>query len=93
MPRPCPPEVKPDNYCHNISILGDDFDGSSITMTLQGELHSVEDTAYVNIIDDDVSEYEEVFLLVLRVVNATNKIQIDMGRNVSVVRIRQDCDG
>lgn len=64
-------------------------------MTLQGDgdLHSVENTAYINIVNDHVSEYEEVFLLVLRVVNTTERIQIDMKRNVSIIRIRQDYDG
>ena len=64
-------------------------------MTLHGgrDLHSVEDTAIINIINDHVSEYEEVFLLVLRVVNTTEGVQIEMGRNVSVARIRQDNDG
>ena len=79
-----------DNY---FSILGDDFNDSSITLTLQGQLHLIEKNAYVNIVDDAVSEYEEVFLLVLRVVNATEETQIEVGRNVSVARIRQDNDG
>ena len=64
-------------------------------MTLHGggNLPSVENTALINIVNDHVSEFEEVFLLVLRVVNATEGIQIDMRRNVSVARIRLDDDG
>ena len=48
---------------------------------------------FIDIIDDDISEFPEVFLLVLKVVNATEGLEIEMSRNVSVARIRQDSDG
>ena len=47
----------------------------------------------VDILDDDISELPEVFLLVLKVVNATEGMEIEMDRNISVARIRQDSDG
>ena len=74
-----------------INFKGDDFDDSVITLTLQGQAAGFETTIDVTIIDDDMSEYEEVFLLVLRIVDSTDNV--DIGRNVSIVRIRQDGDG
>ena len=53
----------------------------------------MEKTLQVDILDDDISEHSEVFLLVLKVVNATEGIDIEVERNVSVARIRQDSDG
>ena len=58
-----------------------------------GSLPHVDKTLEVVIVDDVISEHEEVFLLVLKVVHATEGIDIDVERNVSVIRIRQDTDG
>ena len=53
----------------------------------------MEKTVEIDIIDDNISEHPEVFLLVLKIVNTTEGLEIEMGRNVSVARIRQDSDG
>ena len=52
----------------------------------------MEKTVEVDIIDDEISEHPEVFLLVLEVVNTAGGLEIEMERNVSVARIRQDSD-
>ena len=72
---------------------GDDFDATKLTFTLDGRSSRVEKTALIDIVNDAISEYEEVFILVLKVVNATEGIDIRIQRNVSVARIRQDNDG
>ena len=72
---------------------GADFNDEVLTFTLQGGPPSIEKTLQVDILDDDISEHSEVFLLVLKVVNATEGIDIEVERNVSVARIRQDSDG
>ena len=72
--------------------IGEDFNDEVLTCTLQGGTSPVEKTVEVDIIDDDISEHPEVFLLVLKVVNATEGLEIEMERNVSVARIRQDSD-
>ena len=79
-----------------IMLIGVDFNNEVLNCTL--ELHGfgmppVVKSVYIDIIDDEISEYVEVFLLVLKVVNATERLGIAMGRNVSVARIRQDTDG
>ena len=50
-------------------------------------------TLRIDIFDDDISEHAEVFVLVLNVVSATEGLEIESDRNVSVARIRQDSDG
>ena len=75
------------------ACAGADFNDEALTFTLHGGPPSVEKTLQVDILDDDISEHLEVFLLVLRVVNATEGVEIEMNRNVSVARIRQDSDG
>ena len=76
-----------------LHTIGDDFNATAFTFTLDGQSSLVEKTARINIVDDIMSEYEEIFVLVLKVVNATEGIDIDITRNVSVARIRQDSDG
>ena len=53
----------------------------------------MEVTLHIDIFDDDISERAEVFVLVLKVVDATEGLEIESDRNVSVARIRQDSDG
>jgi hypothetical protein len=73
--------------------IGADFNDEVLTCILQGdEPPPIDKDVFIDIIDDDISELPEVFLLVLRVVNATDGLEIEMTRNVSVARIRQDMD-
>ena len=72
---------------------GDDFNATTLTFTLDSQSSVVEKTALIDIVDDIMSEYEEIFILVLKVVNATEGVDIRITRNVSVARIRQDNDG
>ena len=46
----------------------------------------------VDIVDDTISEFEESFILFLRVVNISNpeEIDVEITRNVSIIRIRVD---
>ena len=79
-----------------IMLIGVDFNNEVLNCTLELQgfgMPPVVKSVYIDIIDDDISEYVEVFLLVLKVVNATERLGIEMGRNVSVARIRQDTDG
>lgn len=73
----------------HLMLPGDDFNDDVHTFTLQ-DLEQSEIDVEINIVDDDISEHMEIFLLVLRVVNASEETEINIGRNVSVVRIRQD---
>ena len=73
---------------------GADFNNEVQNCILEGgQGQTIDKDAYIDIVDDDISEHPEVFLLVLRVVNATEGLEIEMTRNVSVARIRQDNDG
>ena len=73
---------------------GADFNNEVQYCILEGgHGHTIDKDVYIDIIDDDISEHPEVFLLVLRVVNTTEGLEIEMTRNVSVARIRQDMDG
>ena len=78
----------------SIYYIGEDFNDEVHNCTLRGDqAPPVEKRVFIDIIDDDISEFPEVFLLVLKVVNATEGLEIEMSRNVSVARIRQDSDG
>ena len=73
---------------------GADFNSEVQNCILEGgQGRTIDKDAFIDIVDDDISEHPEVFLLVLRVVNATDGLEIEMTRNVSVARIRQDNDG
>ena len=68
-----------------IAVLDSDHDAS---------LGRYEFTVDITIINDDIQEPEEYFLVVLEIQNSdTEKIQIDPNKQCSKIRIKEDKDG
>ena len=66
-----------------------DFNASNLTGVFVGSQSSL--TLSVPVVDDEIDEVEELFVLLLELVSAENPNRVDLSeRNISLARINDD---
>ena len=81
----CPTDTDFSTEPKKMAVLDSDHDAS---------LGRYEFTVNIEIINDNIQEPEEYFLVVLEIQNSdTEKIQIDPNKQCSKIRIKEDKDG
>ena len=86
------------NQARNIEILSTtgviDFNASNLTGVLAGDDRSL--ALSVPVVNDDIDEDDELFVLLLELVSAVNPDRVDLSeRNISLLQITDDdgeCD-
>ena len=67
----------------------EDFDSTTLSATFNDTVSSRE--IKIPIVDDEIDEAdEEVFIIFLEVINATNFNKVNINRNTSIGRIKDD---